>query len=93
MSFTAEEQALIDLLKRHVENKTFGLNPDENTVNKLVKLLLKREIEKGAKYCPCRPVTGVQEIDANHICPCAYHEDEVKENGHCHCWLFVAKNS
>ena len=24
------------------------------------------------------------------ICPCVYHKDEIREQGHCHCLLFVA---
>ncbi|MCK4355114.1 hypothetical protein KAW43_02040 [Candidatus Parcubacteria bacterium] len=23
------------------------------------------------------------------VCPCIYHKREIKEDGHCHCFLFV----
>ncbi len=25
------------------------------------------------------------------VCPCVYQKKEIKEQGHCHCFLFVSK--
>ena len=42
----------------------------------------------GERYCPCRIRSGDTEKDRLIICPCAYHEDEIENEGHCHCNLF-----
>jgi ferredoxin-thioredoxin reductase catalytic subunit len=36
-----------------------------------------------AGNCPCRL--------GSVPCPCQFHEQEIKDKGHCHCGLFVAK--
>ncbi|MGR3220281.1 MAG: ferredoxin-thioredoxin reductase catalytic domain-containing protein [Candidatus Anammoxibacter sp.] len=47
----------------------------------------------GFDYCPCRIVTGDKEKDDKIICPCVYHEEEIKRDGKCHCDLFVAADT
>lgn len=61
------------------------LNPDKQIVNSIIKGLLKNKETKGDIYCPCRIPTGDKEI----VCPCIFHMNEIKEEGHCKCRLFV----
>jgi ferredoxin-thioredoxin reductase catalytic chain len=82
-------QEFIDQSKKHAEDNGFNLNPNEAVVNGLVTQMYKREEEFGEKYCPCRRIIGDTEADKKIICPCAYHKDEIKNDGHCHCFLFV----
>ena len=84
-------EALIKKYEEHAQAEGFLLNPDRKRVENIVRALLKKEATLGAKYCPCRVTTGDVEEDKKIICPCIYHKDEVKDMGHCLCWLFVEK--
>ena len=75
--------------KEHAEANGIKLNPDEKTVERIIDGLLNNEERHGAKYCPCRRVTGDKEEDAKKICPCIWHKDEVEKDGHCLCNLYV----
>ena len=75
--------------EEYASSQGFRLNPDEKIVNFIIKGLLKNKEEKGELYCPCRRVSGNKEEDIKIICPCIYHLTEIKENGKCHCGLFV----
>lgn len=90
-----DEQAkkIKDWAKRYAEKKGFEVNPDEERVDEVVKGLAVRQEKFGKRYCPCRIITGDAEEDRKIICPCVYHEEEVREHGMCHCKLFSAKNS
>ena len=84
----------IDKLKRNSEKyaKKVGikLNPDVNTVDMVVKGLLKNKKEHGDIYCPCRIVTGDKKKDKEIVCPCVFHRGEIELEGHCKCLLFVS---
>ena len=82
---------LMEEYKEYAEQEGFLLNPDEKRVQNIVKALLKKEELFGGKYCPCRVMKHDKEEDKKIICPCIYHKDEVKNDGHCICWLFVKK--
>lgn len=75
----------------HAKKKGFKMNPDKVVVENLAKGLLEREKKFGYKYCPCRRITGNLKEDEKIICPCIYHIDEIKKEGHCLCWLFTVK--
>jgi len=64
-------------------------NPDTGVLNRVLNSMAKRRAELGERYCPCRAVSGVKELDDKIICPCAFHAGEIEENGACHCRLFV----
>ncbi len=76
---------------RYAESQGFKLNPDERIVGAIINGLLRNEEKNGARYCPCRMVSGNKEEDKKNICPCVYHKDEIEKDGHCHCNLFVKK--
>ncbi|RLF15432.1 MAG: ferredoxin:thioredoxin reductase [Thermoprotei archaeon] len=75
--------------EEYARSKGFKVNPDEKLVEAILRGLLRNEDKYGARYCPCRVVTGDPEKDRPKICPCAWMEEEVKEKGRCHCGLFV----
>ncbi|MCK4730491.1 MAG: ferredoxin:thioredoxin reductase [Candidatus Aenigmarchaeota archaeon] len=77
--------------KKYAEENGFKLNPDKKILEGLLRGLLSNEKKYGKKYCPCRRVQGIPEKDKEIICPCVYHKKEIKEQGHCHCFLFVSK--
>jgi len=83
---------LIKEYEEYAKKEGFQLNPDRVVVESLVKRLLENEEKYGSRYCPCRMITGNREGDKNKICPCIWHQNEVKEMGHCHCNLFVKQN-
>jgi len=67
----------------------FNLNPDEKTVERIIKGLLANEKKYGKKYCPCRRVIGDQKQDEEKICACIWHKDEIEKDGKCFCGLYV----
>lgn len=75
--------------KDYADSQGFALNPNEKIVEGIIKGLKRNEGKHGAKYCPCRRVTGDKEKDKNIICPCIYHKEEIANDGRCHCMLFV----
>lgn len=76
-------------LKKYAESQGFKLNPKENIVNGILDGLSANEKKYNHRYCPCRVITGKEEIDKTIICPCIYHKEEIKKQGRCHCGLFV----
>ena len=79
------------ILERYAKSQGFQLNPDDKILDSILQGLLQNEQKFGRRYCPCRVIIGDPEQDRKIICPCVYHRDELKQMGHCHCWLFVRK--
>lgn len=73
----------------YAEKNGFKLNPDREAVERLMMGLLNNEKKHGARYCPCRRVSGNPEEDKPKICPCQWHKEEIERDGHCLCGLFV----
>ncbi len=90
-----DEQAekIKDWAKRYADKKGIQLNPDKKRVEEVAKGLAIRQQKFGKRYCPCRIITGNKEEDRKIICPCVYHEEELKKLGTCHCKLFSEKGS
>ncbi|MCK4781909.1 ferredoxin:thioredoxin reductase [Candidatus Parcubacteria bacterium] len=82
-------EKIIEEYKKYAEENGFKLNPNKEVAESLVKGLIAREKKYGARYCPCRRVTGNKEKDKLKICPCPQHKKEIKQMGHCYCNLFV----
>lgn len=80
---------IIEGYERYAKQSGIKLNPDKNIVRAICMGLLANEQKHGARYCPCRMLTGKKEEDKKIICPCVYHKDEIEKMGHCHCRLFV----
>ncbi|MBW2996563.1 ferredoxin:thioredoxin reductase [Candidatus Woesearchaeota archaeon] len=77
--------------EEYAKGKGFRLQQDEGVLDTILGGLLRNEEQHGERYCPCRRVTGDAEQDKKIICPCIYHEQEIKEDGHCRCLLFLRK--
>jgi len=82
---------VIENYKNWAEKNGYSLNQNRKVVEFLVKSLLEREEKFGKRYCPCRRISGNKKEDEKIVCPCAYMEKEIKENGRCFCGLFVKK--
>lgn len=63
-------------LEEFCKNKNFKLS---EKADKIIDRIL---IKNG--NCPCRMIPT--------LCPCEYHEEEIKENGRCYCGLFVSES-
>jgi ferredoxin-thioredoxin reductase catalytic subunit len=85
------KKRFMEAKKSYAEKNGFKLNPDSKVVEMVIDGLLENLENKGAAYCPCRPISGNKEEDKKIICPCVYHRDEIAKDGRCHCWLFVKK--
>lgn len=87
------EQEEISKLKKeyseYAKANGFNLNPDDKTVERIIKGLISNEKKYGKKYCPCRRVTGDLKEDEKKICPCVWHKDEIEKDGKCFCGLYV----
>jgi thioredoxin len=89
-----EEQKIDDLIKTYqdmAEKKGIKISDNKEILRGLMKGLLANEKKYGAKYCPCRRVSGKKEEDESKICPCQFLEKEIQEKGQCLCGLFVKK--
>ena len=85
------KEELKKIYKKYADSQGFLLQPDEKMLDMILTGLLNNEKKHGLRYCPCRRVTGDKEKDRKIICPCVYHKDEVKNEGHCKCLhLFTA---
>ncbi len=76
-------------LKKCADKENIKFNSNEKIVDNILTGLLKRNETKGDIYCPCRVVTGDKKKDKNIACPCIYHMNEIEQDGHCKCNLFV----
>jgi ferredoxin-thioredoxin reductase catalytic chain len=89
MEKTEETKKIIDEYRHLAEGKNLKLNPDEKILEGLAHGLIENEKKYGARYCPCRRVSGNKEEDEKKICPCGFLEKEIGERGRCLCGLFI----
>jgi len=82
-------EELIKEYEEYAEKNGFKLSPNREVVERLIKGILENEKKFGFRYCPCRRVTGNREEDKKKICPCDFMQNEIKEQGHCLCGLFM----
>ncbi len=90
----ATEKEIKELIKQsqdYADKAGLKLNPNEKVVRGITMGLLRNKEFKGDIYCPCRTVTGNKEEDKKIVCPCIYHLQEIKADGHCKCNLFWKK--
>ena len=85
------KQELKKFSQEYAESKGFVLQPDERMLDGILSGLLRNEEKHGFRVCPCRRVTDDEEENKRITCPCAYHEAEIKRDGHCKCFLFLKK--
>jgi len=76
---------------KYARKNNYRLNRDKRILDFLISGLARNKKEKGAEYCPCRPLSGDPEEDKKKICPCFWHKKEIEKQGFCHCRLFFKK--
>ncbi len=79
---------ILSWARQYAEENGWVLNPDTVQLDAVIRGLVRNQMRKGERYCPCRIMTGEPEADTAIICPCRYHTDEIASDGHCHCNLF-----
>jgi len=84
-------EEIIKSYQVYAEENGFKLNPDRETVERLIRGLLANEKKYGARYCPCRRISEDKDEDKKKICPCQWHKEEIEKDDHCFCGLFVKK--
>jgi len=84
-----EFEQLLKQYKDYAKDNGFRLNPDQKVVNFLIESLLERKRKYGKRYCPCRRIKKSLKENEKIVCPCVCHKEEIKKDGHCHCFLFV----
>lgn len=82
-------EEIIKNYENYAQKNGFKLNPDKRVIENLIAGLLANEKKYGAKYCPCRRITGNKEEDSSKICPCSWNRKEIERDGRCFCGLFV----
>ncbi len=88
----AEEEAIQKSIRKWAEeyaaSKGWHLNENDKQLDAVLKGLARNTVRLGEQYCPCRMRFGDEEKDKEIICPCIFHEDELENDGNCHCRLF-----
>jgi ferredoxin-thioredoxin reductase catalytic chain len=84
-----QNEKLLKECEQYAKDNGFQLNPNKKIVDGIINGLLRNKDKFGEQYCPCRRVTGDKIEDAKKICPCFWHKDEIKKDGHCFCNLYV----
>ncbi|MFA5294215.1 MAG: ferredoxin-thioredoxin reductase catalytic domain-containing protein [Methanoregulaceae archaeon] len=88
-----EEEEILEWAKQYAAKHHVMLNKDEKKLELVIRGLARNKRKFGEAYCPCRLRTGDKEKDAAIICPCIYHEDEIANEGSCHCRLYFRKDA
>jgi ferredoxin-thioredoxin reductase catalytic subunit len=89
IELTEEEISKVErFVTGYADKKGYRLNSDQEMLDTVIEGLAKNKKKHGFQYCPCRLVVGDKEKDRDKICPCKWHEEEIEEDGHCHCQLF-----
>jgi len=86
--YQKEREKIERMIKFYSEKSGYKPNSNPEIYNMIVEGLVNNKLKHGFVYCPCRLVTGEKQEDAKIICPCIYHKEEIKNDGHCHCHLF-----
>ena len=76
------KKELLEFSRKHARDNGFKLQPDKVILGHILDGLLSREKIYGFRFCPCRRITGDPEQDKKIICPCVFHKDEIKDEGH-----------
>jgi ferredoxin-thioredoxin reductase catalytic subunit len=77
--------------RAEADARTYGyrLSPDTSFLDDLIEGLRTNEERYGYPSCPCRPGTGIFELDRDIVCPCDYRDPDVAQFGTCYCGLYV----
>ncbi len=79
---------ILKFVRVYARAKGYALNPDPEKLDEIVLALAYNQRTYGYRFCPCRSLSGNFEEDKKKICPCVWHEEEIRRDGHCRCGLF-----
>ena len=88
MTFEETKDKVRQYAEKYALKMGYLLNPNPEELDLVYEGLAKRREQYGAQYCPCRIVLGDKTEDRKIICPCVYHQEEIENDGMCHCALF-----
>lgn len=93
MTDDEEEQKILAWATGYAKKHHYRLNPEKKRLENVIRGLAKNKQRFGERYCPCRIRSGDVEKDKNIVCPCIYHDQEINEQGSCHCNLFFSEET
>ena len=93
MTTEEEESEILAWAAKYAKEQGYKLNPEKKRLESVIRGLTKNKQRFGVGYCPCRIRSGDIEKDKSIVCPCIYHDQEINEQGSCHCNLFFSKES
>lgn len=82
------QETILAWAREYAAQRGWRVNPNDKQLGAVIKGLARNTARFGERYCPCRMRTGDTEKDREIICPCIFHEDEITNDGYCHCRLF-----
>jgi ferredoxin-thioredoxin reductase catalytic chain len=88
-----DEKEILAWAAGYAKTHGYRLNSEEKRLDGVIRGLARNKQRFDARYCPCRIRSGDMEKDKDIICPCIYHEQEIKEQGSCHCNLFFSEET
>jgi ferredoxin-thioredoxin reductase catalytic chain len=88
-----DEKVILAWAADYAKKQGYRLNPEEKRLESVIRGLARNKQRFGARYCPCRIRSGDLEKDKNIVCPCIYHEQEIQDQGSCHCNLFFSEET
>jgi len=92
MAYSEEEQEILESVMEYAKKHGYLLNPEDKKLENVIKGLARNKQRFGEQYCPCRIRSGDTEKDKQIVCPCIFHENEIKDQGSCHCNLYFRKD-
>ncbi|OPY37194.1 MAG: Ferredoxin thioredoxin reductase catalytic beta chain [Methanoregula sp. PtaU1.Bin051] len=88
MTEKTPEEEMLNWAREYAKKRGWVLNTDEKQLGTVIRGLVRNKTKFGHQYCPCRLRRGDPEKDKSIECPCIYHEDEIAQDGSCHCNLY-----
>jgi ferredoxin-thioredoxin reductase catalytic subunit len=82
------QETILAWAREYAASRGWRVNPNDKQLGAVIKGLARNTTRFGEQYCPCRMRTGDTEKDREIVCPCIFHEDEITNDGYCHCRLF-----
>jgi len=85
---------MTELTRDDIRNRIYAVAEErgyqviEDNLENIVTGLIKRNEKYGGHYCPCRLVKDDDDWKKQITCPCEFLDDEIAENGECHCRLY-----
>jgi len=93
--FKDENEKTLKFVEKVVSAKKWEFNEDKEIVDTVIMGLTRNKLLYGKRFCPCfmvEEVDGKFKSTDDRICPCKPAiQDEIPNNGMCHCGIFVKK--